>query len=67
VTRTPKQYQSWSPAPDGHGNLYFTSNQSEKVKVFLLTGKSEVQPISVEISGGNWTGTLSETNPRSEH
>jgi len=66
VTQTPKQYQSWSPAPDGHGNLYFTSNQNEKSKIYILTTNGKVQPISLEISGGNWTGTIKERDPRSE-
>ena len=66
VTQTPKQYQSWSPAPDGHGNLYFTSNQNEKSKIYILTTNGKVQPISLEISGENWTGTIKERDPRSE-
>ncbi len=46
VTRTPKQYQSWSPAPDGHGNLYFTSNQSGKTEVYVLTANSQLTQVT---------------------
>ena len=52
ITNTPRQWESWSPASDGHGNLYFTSNQSGRTEIYAITTNGKL--IKITNTPGQW-------------